>query len=222
MVHPTITAGSRNHAAVHDLQVLLTRKGFRCDPDGWFGPGTVAQVRRFQARVGLQVDAVVGPKTWTALVSGKGPQPLPSPTPHHNPLSSYLMADCAKEWATAGHPYVFGGKAVPLSIPHPAGLDCSGLVEWAVFHATGEHWCAGSVYQAAAVRRVNVAQAIRTKGALLFETDNGMVSGVHHVAVSLGNGQTAEARSALSTPNCGSFHAAGRFNLAGEVPTLRY
>ena len=45
---------------------------------------------------------------------------------------------------------------------------------------------------------------------------------IHHVAVSLGDGRTAEARSAHMTPNCGVWSAGSRFQLAGLVPGVRY
>lgn len=220
MAQPTISEGA-NGTAVRTLQVLLTRKGFAVTADGVFGPKTLTAVRRFQARLGLAVDGVVGPRTWAALQAGTKPPPV-TPT-HTGGLSSYTMADIARAWAVAGHPYLWDGKAVPLSISNPHALDCSGLVEWAVAHATGgQHWVAGSKYQAAATNRVSVSQGIRTKGALLFISSNGRYSGVHHVAVSMGDGRTAEARSSHTSPNCGSFSASGRFNLAGLVPVLRY
>jgi peptidoglycan hydrolase-like protein with peptidoglycan-binding domain len=53
------------------LQFLLVRRGVATGGiDGVFGWGTKRAVRRYQARVGLHVDGIVGPVTQKALVSG--------------------------------------------------------------------------------------------------------------------------------------------------------
>jgi peptidoglycan hydrolase-like protein with peptidoglycan-binding domain len=51
------------------LQTGLNGKGYALVADGVFGPRTEAAVRQFQSDRGLQVDGIVGPQTWGALVS---------------------------------------------------------------------------------------------------------------------------------------------------------
>lgn len=50
------------------IQQALRDRGADVDVDGYFGPGTVMAVRRFQGAGGLNVDGLVGPRTWAALV----------------------------------------------------------------------------------------------------------------------------------------------------------
>jgi peptidoglycan hydrolase-like protein with peptidoglycan-binding domain len=56
--------------AVENVQRQLVRHGYDIDVDGYFGPLTLAAVRRFQADHGLTVDGLVGPITWPALLEG--------------------------------------------------------------------------------------------------------------------------------------------------------
>jgi peptidoglycan hydrolase-like protein with peptidoglycan-binding domain len=51
------------------LQVGLNAKGYRLVSDGIFGPATDNAVRQFQTDRGLQVDGIVGPRTWSALLA---------------------------------------------------------------------------------------------------------------------------------------------------------
>jgi peptidoglycan hydrolase-like protein with peptidoglycan-binding domain len=65
----TVAKGSQGDT-VKQLQRILNAKG--ASPalavDGIFGPLTLAAVKAFQAKHGLQVDGVVGKKTWTELL----------------------------------------------------------------------------------------------------------------------------------------------------------
>jgi peptidoglycan hydrolase-like protein with peptidoglycan-binding domain len=66
---PSLRAGAGPREAVLELQRLLVAAGF--DPqgvDGVFGKGTAAAVEAFQASRQLDVDGVVGTRTWAALV----------------------------------------------------------------------------------------------------------------------------------------------------------
>jgi peptidoglycan hydrolase-like protein with peptidoglycan-binding domain len=64
---PTLEEGA-HRVAVRGLQrMLLTRDYEPGEIDGRFGPKTKAAVQAFQSDHGLDVDGIVGPKTWDAL-----------------------------------------------------------------------------------------------------------------------------------------------------------
>lgn len=72
--HPTLRRGDTG-SSVKELQELLVAKGY--DPkgvDGCFGPGCEAAVKKFQKDNGLEVDGIVGPKTWDKLLKAETPQ----------------------------------------------------------------------------------------------------------------------------------------------------
>ncbi len=74
---PELRRGAKGDA-VRRLQELLAAAGFAVDTSGGgvgtFGPRTEKAVRDFQAARGLDVDGIVGPRTWAALAAGPGPQ----------------------------------------------------------------------------------------------------------------------------------------------------
>jgi GH24 family phage-related lysozyme (muramidase) len=71
-VSPTLRRGSRGEQ-VERLQAALAGKGFSPDPvDSDFGPATERAVRRFQRAMSLEVDGIVGPRTWAALLRPRG------------------------------------------------------------------------------------------------------------------------------------------------------
>lgn len=110
--------------------------------------------------------------------------------------------------AQAGDRYVFGAE-VALDAADPTAFDCSELVQWAAAQV-GLRVPDGSANQAAHVRPMTVQEALRTPGALLFRPG--------HVAISLGDGRTIEARGRRY--GVGVFEARGRFSHAGWLPGL--
>lgn len=121
----------------------------------------------------------------------------------------------SKALAQAGDRYIFGAEA-RLTDSNPRAFDCSELVEWAAAQA-GVRFVDGSANQIAACRRarrtVPVSQGIRTRGALLYKPG--------HIAISLGDGRTIEARNSRVGVVIGG---AGdiRWTEAGLIPGLNY
>lgn len=207
---PTLREGS-NGPAVRQLQTLLQQKGFNLAVDGAFGPKTKAAVQAFQRSQGLVADGIVGPKTWNKL---KTATPLPPPPPGpagRGTAESFVQ----KALAQRGDRYIFGTET-NLNDPNPKAFDCSELVQWAA-HQAGVSVPDGTMNQLPYFRQkgttVSVDQALRTRGALLFRPG--------HVAISLGDGRTIEARGRDYGVNI--FSAQGRGWTAGAlIPGLKY
>lgn len=93
--------------------------------------------------------------------------------------------------AQDGDSYVFGAEARPTD-PDPEAFDCSELIEWAMERLGVPDFPDGSFNQYPATDHITVDKGIKTRGALLFRDPS--VTGIGHVAVSLGDGRTIEAR----------------------------
>jgi cell wall-associated NlpC family hydrolase len=119
-----------------------------------------------------------------------------------------------------GDPYVFGAEA-SFDDPNPPAFDCSELVQWAAARC-GVRFVDGAQPQRDACRRAgaltDVASAQKTRGALLFRIDEG--PGNDHVAISLGDGRTIEARGRAYGVNV--FSSIGRpWTHGGFIPGLQ-
>jgi hypothetical protein len=126
--------------------------------------------------------------------------------------------------AQAGDRYIFGAEARPDD-PNPTAFDCSELVQWSA-HQAGVEVPDGSWLQYRQLEQqggaVSVEQALHTRGALLFYFSSPPTGGrpaEAHVAISLGDGRTIEARN--SRDGVGVFTAnTVRFNYAAVIPQL--
>lgn len=221
--------------SVKSVQRRLIARGYSVGPsgaDGHYGPDSEASVKRFQAFNGLVKDGVVGPETWKKLsVSTTQTHPAAGVG------SAAAMADFVAKWLTTGldgsRPvYSFGAEINLAGDASPDRTDCSESVQYGVYRQVKDSWVDGSRNQYGACHHISVAQAIRTKGALLFITGNGSPNGIHHVAISLGDGRQAAARSKYPQAHelssgkpqtCGIWKVSEQtFHYGGLIPILRY
>jgi cell wall-associated NlpC family hydrolase len=120
----------------------------------------------------------------------------------------------------AGDPYVFGAET-RLEDNDPDAFDCSELVEWAAYRA-GVKFVDGARNQWSVCRAkgllIPISDAYNLRGALLFRINSGAYD---HVAISLGDGRTIEAKGRQY--GVGVFPATSRgWTAAGKVPGLDY
>jgi cell wall-associated NlpC family hydrolase len=212
---PTLREGSKG-PAVKELQTLLKSKGFNPGPvDGAFGPKTKAAVLAFQRAKGISVDGIVGPQTWGKLKGAGGPAPTPNPNPGGGAVKGTAEDFVQKALAQRGDRYVFGAET-NLNDKNPDTFDCSELVQWAA-HQAGVTVPDGTMNQVPFFKQkgteISVDQALKTRGALLFRPG--------HVAISLGDGRTIEAKGSAYGVNI--FSANGRGWTSGAlIPGLKY
>jgi cell wall-associated NlpC family hydrolase len=128
--------------------------------------------------------------------------------------------------AQKGDRYVFGAE-VPLTAQDASAWDCSELVEWACGRAgVSPKVLDGAFNQWAQINAkgglTSVAEGINTRGALLFVGSGKGVGreAITHVAFSLGDGTTIEARGKKWGVGC--WPAANRFDFAGRIPGVDY
>ena len=130
----------------------------------------------------------------------------------------------------AGKPYAFGAEASPRD-PNPPAHDCSELPEWVCAREGVEprmpdgswiQWFHAVKHETTC----SVSEALRTPGALLFRFSEPPIVGggrprQAHVAISLGDGRTIEAKSRAD--GVGMFSAHGRgWTHAALIPGVSY
>ncbi|ONI74675.1 hypothetical protein ALI144C_38280 [Actinosynnema sp. ALI-1.44] len=219
-------------------QQVGAQYGAPLDGDAATGPGGVQSVTATandptalaEKQAGAQYGAPLDEDRATAA---------PPPTPASTPAPSQTMGQQSvapgdgtklqtflnSAVAQTGDKYVFGHE-VSVSDRNPSTFDCSELVEWAAGQA-GVKVPDGSWLQyrqlANSGTTMSVEQAMRTPGALLFSFSSDPMKGgrpsAAHVAISLGNGKTIEAKG--TQYGVGSWEAnTKRFQYAGYLPEM--
>lgn len=106
---------------VAEIQAKLVDAGYDVAVDGDFGPATCEAVKSFQEANGLDVDGLIGPTTYGALMG----RSMPPISRGSNYMSRRVMSTAL---SYLGTPYVFGGSS-------PSGFDCSGYVQYVFANA---------------------------------------------------------------------------------------
>lgn len=123
--------------------------------------------------------------------------------------------------AQKGDRYVFGAE-VPLTAQDSTAWDCSELVQWASKGLMPDGADAQRMKCTKAGTMITPVTGMKKRGSLLFVGDNTGTGRdrTTHVAVSLGDGTTIEARGRLWGVGC--WAAAGRFQYAATMPGIDY
>lgn len=220
--------------AASEITVPGQAHGLALDPSGATdvtGPGEVHGVPLDLEPLAAAVVPVSG--TGFDLPGTAAPDAAGSPNLAGAPAASGTPAGAERDalqlflaaaTAQSGDRYVFGATA-RLSDPDPSAFDCSELVRWAG-HQAGVDIVDGALPQFLDLQArglvIPVEQAMHTPGALFFRFSGDPNSGVRpqhaHVAISLGDGHTIEARG--SRYGVGEFDAAHRFGYAALIPGI--
>ncbi len=151
------------------------------------------------------------------------PAPEAAPTDEASPERVQQFLDLAL--AQTGDTYVFGGEA-SVDDADPEVFDCSELIQWAGGRV-GVEMPDGSWLQYLELQSrgavIPVEEAVNTPGALLFSFDREPTPGggrpsSAHVAISLGDGTTIEARG--TQYGVGTWETGDRFQYAAVIPEL--
>jgi cell wall-associated NlpC family hydrolase len=182
---------------------------------GWLVASIARDIFKTQVAITLHKPAprLPEPKKDASGSAGGGSKASSSSGPGVSGLGTSASDFVNKALGERGRPYVWGADG-------STSFDCSGLVEWTL-KQLGIPFPRTSGEQYERIRRegllISVEQAEHVKGALLFMG----IGGTHHVAISLGDGRTIEARGKAYGVNV--FNATGRsWSAAGIIPGLVY
>lgn len=202
---------------VKNLQRKLISQGYKLKADGNFSWATVSAVKKFQHKKHLDVDGIVGPATYKALMGKSMYKAAPAATTNSHALSYHMgIDDSTVQWRKPGTvkstvkaiteeaqkyvgvPYQFGGTT-------PRGFDCSGFIQY-VFNQKGIVLPRGADEQYTAGRKVSI-NALEPGDLVYFQTYD---EGISHSGLYLGDGYFISATSsrgvAVATMKSGYWH----------------
>ncbi|MFI7543546.1 transglycosylase SLT domain-containing protein [Actinoplanes sp. NPDC049599] len=236
--HPDLARRYDLYDPVHNARAAFEVSGGGADVSPWTVTHHGASARYLQFRDEAQDAAVAagqppGLGVWTGTAGyghplapgggsgGGAPALLQSATGDNAALDRFL--EVARD--QIGDRYVFGAE-VDLADADPEVFDCSEFTQWAAGQA-GVELPDGATQQYLHLKKlgvlVPVEEAKNTPGALLFSFDreprlgDGRTPGAH-VAISLGDGATVEARN--SRDGVGQFTSGDRFQYAAVIPGI--
>jgi cell wall-associated NlpC family hydrolase len=182
---PNLSYGERGSA------VKYVQKRLGVSQTGYFGPKTLAAVKRYERRHDLTVNGVVGAQNWRAMGVPKVRTAASTASASTSKASSSgRLKPGTAAWGRAvlaearkhkGAPYRRGAEG-------PRAFDCSGFVQYTIRKATGKKLPRTAAAMRAATKRIPKSKL--RAGDLVFVHRGGRVS---HVAIYDGKGRWWEA-----------------------------
>lgn len=223
----TVLADSDSDALTDSAEVALGTDGGTWDTDN-DGASDGVEVRFGTDPLLAESGTVPEPDPLPQPVAGPAAATESAQLPGTNGGASLAGLFVERALEQRGDTYVFGAEA-SLDDPDPGSFDCSELTQWAA-DQVGVTIPDGAMYQYLDLKGqgqlMTVEEALRTPGALLFyfsdePTPGGSRPGAAHVAISLGDGRTIEARGSSYGVNTFDGGDPGeRFNFAGMIPQM--
>ncbi|WP_091729939.1 C40 family peptidase [Nocardioides scoriae] len=187
--HVSVALATRRHAALEERAREKAAAARRAAAHAAAQEQAQAeQAARARARAAAQQAAEESAQAAAAAQQSSpapapAPAPKPAPAPAPAPNGSAVQRAIAYAAAQVGKPYLWGADG-------PDSFDCSGLTQqaWARGGISLPHYSVAQYYAGTPIP-MSSARA----GDLIFWSDNGAPSGIHHVALYLGGGRMLEA-----------------------------